>query len=212
MNAKGGVLGKKLKLIYEDNQSKSGESATIARQTHFARQSRRTAGRSGLRPLAGSRAHLPGKPHPDDFALLHQPQGDTRSGDYIFRVCFTDPFQGKLIANFALNTLKAKRVAVLTDVALAYSVGLAQLFQGAASRPAAARSWPSKITASGDKDFNAQLTAIKAANPDAIFVPGYYTEAGLIVAAGPRIGHHGADIRRRRLGGAGIDSASAATR
>jgi branched-chain amino acid transport system substrate-binding protein len=103
----------------------------------------------------------------------------TETGDYIFRVCFIDEFQGRLIADFARKTLKARQVAVLTDVKQDYSVGLAdyfkQPFTAAGGKIVAEQSY-----SGGDKDFKAQLTAIKAANPDAIFVPGYYTEAGLV--------------------------------
>ena len=111
----------------------------------------------------------------------------TEVGDYIFRVCFTDPFQGKLDANFARDYLKAKRAAILTDVGLPYSVGLAQYFK----EPFIAGGGTvvsEKNYTSGDKDFKAQLTAIKADNPDCIFVPGYYTEAALICQQARQLG------------------------
>jgi branched-chain amino acid transport system substrate-binding protein len=104
----------------------------------------------------------------------------TQTGDYIFRVCFIDPFQGKVMAKFALTDLKAKKVAILSSVSNAYSVGLAKFFREtftAAGGEIAAENDFSE----GDKDFRAQLTAVKAAGVDAVFVPAYYTEAALIV-------------------------------
>jgi len=112
----------------------------------------------------------------------------TQVGDYIFRVCFLDSFQGgKVLAGFARDTLKANSVAVLKDVKSDYSVGLAKFFtEGFTSRGG-------KIAAEqnysgGDKDFSAQLTAIKADHPDAILVPGYYTEVGLIALQARQLG------------------------
>jgi len=111
----------------------------------------------------------------------------TETGDYIFRVCFTDPFQGKLLADFGKKTLKASKVAILSDVAAPYSVGLAQYFKepwlAAGGTIVAEQKY-----SSGDKDFKAQLTGIKAAGPEAIFVPGYYTEVGLIALQARQLG------------------------
>ena len=103
----------------------------------------------------------------------------TEIGDYIFRVCFIDPFQGTVMAKFAKDTLKIHRVAVLTSVSSAYSVGLAKYFKQRFTDDGGEVVIEQKFT-EGDKDFNAQLTAIKAAGVEGIFVPGYYTEAALI--------------------------------
>jgi branched-chain amino acid transport system substrate-binding protein len=179
INAAGGVLGKPIKLIYEDNQSKSDETATVAhklisRDKVVALLGEVASGRSLIAAPICQQNQVP----------MISPSSTnpkvTAVGDCIFRVCFTDPFQGKLIADFAKRTLKATKVAVLTDVASAYSVGLADYFK----QPFVANGGTivaEQKYSGGDKDFKAQLTAIKAANPDAIFVPGYYNEAGLIV-------------------------------
>jgi len=103
----------------------------------------------------------------------------TQIGSYIFRVCFIDPFQGTVMAKFARDTLKMRRVALLTSVSSAYSVGLAKYFKERFLADGGEIAIEQKFT-EGDKDFNAQLTAIKAAGVDGIFVPGYYTEAALI--------------------------------
>jgi branched-chain amino acid transport system substrate-binding protein len=103
----------------------------------------------------------------------------TETGDYIFRVCFIDPFQGTVMAKFALDDLKVKNVAILTSVSNAYSVGLANFFRDTFTKGGGTVAIEQKYT-EGDKDFRAQLTAIKAAGIEGIFVPGYYTEAALI--------------------------------
>jgi branched-chain amino acid transport system substrate-binding protein len=186
VNAAGGVLGKKIDLISEDNLSKPGESATIVKKLitrdHVV---------AVLGEVASGRSLEAAPICQGDKIPMISPSSTnpkvTQTGDYIFRVCYTDPFQGKLLAGFAQKTLKVKRVAILSDVAAPYSVGLAQYFR----EPFLAGGGQIVIEqkySSHDKDFKAQLTAIKAANPDAIFVPGYYTEAGLIVLQARQLG------------------------
>src|SRR5262249_33879796 len=111
----------------------------------------------------------------------------TETGDYIFRVCFIDPFQGTVMANFATRTLKAKKVAVLTDVKSDYSKGLAKYFKEGFTRTGGQIVTELDFNG-GDKDFKAQLTAIKAENPDAVFVPGYYTDVALICIQAKQLG------------------------
>jgi branched-chain amino acid transport system substrate-binding protein len=91
------------------------------------------------------------------------------------------------MANFARNTLKLNNAAVLSDVKSDYSVGLAKFFKEGFTK-AGGKIAAEQNYSGGDKDFNAQLTAIKAANPDGIFVPGYYTEVGLIALQARQLG------------------------
>src|SRR6185436_13724712 len=119
-NAAGGVLGKKLELITEDDQSKDGESATavkklISRDKVIAILGEVASGRSLEAAQICQQYKIP------QISPSSTNPKVTQTGDYIFRVCFIDPFQGTVMANFALNTLKAKKVAVLTDVATPYS-------------------------------------------------------------------------------------------
>jgi branched-chain amino acid transport system substrate-binding protein len=186
LNAAGGVLGKKIRFIYEDNRSTQGESATIVkklitRDKVVAVLGEVASGRS-LEAAVICQANKipmisPSSTNPDV----------TKKGDYIFRVCFIDSFQGKLLAEFAKRSLKAQKVAIISDVAAAYSVGLAQYFKEAFVASGGQVVAEHKYTG-GDKDFKAQLTAIKSENPEAIFVPGYYTEAGLIVSQARQLG------------------------
>jgi branched-chain amino acid transport system substrate-binding protein len=186
IDAAGGVLGRPIELITEDNQTQPGQSATavkklIARDRVIALLGEVSSGRS-LEAAPIAQAYK----IPMIAPAATNPQV-TRVGNYIFRVCFIDPFQGTVMARFALEDLKAHRVAILSSVSNAYSVGLAKFFRETF------RSAGGEITAEpkyseGDKDFRAQLTAIKAAGADAVYVPGYYTEAALIVRQGRELG------------------------
>src|SRR3954470_10153981 len=128
LNAAGGVLGKKIDLISEDNQSKQGESGTIARKLIsrdkvVAILGEVTSGRSlEVAPLA-QHAKIP------MIATGATNPKVTQNGNYIFRVCFIDDFQGTVMAKFAHTDLKAKKVATLTSVSSPYSVGLAKYFK-----------------------------------------------------------------------------------
>lgn len=179
VNAAGGVLGKQLELIYEDNRSMAGESATIAKKLInndkvVALLGEVASGRSlEVAPIAQA-AQIP------QISPSSTNPDVTKTGDYIFRVCFIDPFQGTLLATFAKNTLGAKKAAIFSDVATPYSVGLAKYFKEAWLAGGGEIVSEVKYTG-GDKDFKAQLTVIKNAAPDAIMVPGYYTDVGLIV-------------------------------
>ncbi len=103
----------------------------------------------------------------------------TDAGDFIFRACYNDSFQGVVVAQFAFETLKGKKAAILTDISNDYSVGLTEnfktKFESLGGQIVAAEAYNS-----GDKDFNAQLTKIKSAGPDVIFLPDYYNTVSLI--------------------------------
>jgi branched-chain amino acid transport system substrate-binding protein len=177
-NAAGGVLGRKLELITADNQSKPGESATavkklISRDKVAVILGEITSGRTLEAAPIAQAAKIPlispGATHTEV----------TAKGNYIFRICFIDDFQGTVMAKFARETLKLKRVAILSSVSSAQSVGLAKYFRERFTSPTTVIAAEQKY-GEGDKDFRAQLTAIKAAGADGIFVPGYYAEAALI--------------------------------
>ncbi len=186
INAAGGVLGKKIELVFEDNQSKAGESATVAkkllsRDKVIALLGEVASSRSLEVTAIAQAAKVPMiSPAATNPAV-------TEKGTYIFRVCFIDPFQGTVMAKFAQEDLKAKRVATLTSVSNAYSVGLARFFKETFTKSGGTVAIEQKYS-EGDKDFRAQLTAIKAANVDAVFVPGYYTEAALIARQARSLG------------------------
>ena len=186
LNAAGGVLGKKIELLTEDDLSKAGEPATVVNKL---------ISRDGvvamLGEVASSRSLEAAPICQQNHIPMISPSSTnpkvTETGDYIFRVCFIDPFQGTVMANFATKTLRAKKIAVFTDVKSDYSKGLAKYFKEGFIANGG------EITAEldfngGDKDFKAQLTAIKSSNPDAVFVPGYYTDAALICIQAKELG------------------------
>jgi branched-chain amino acid transport system substrate-binding protein len=186
INAAGGVLGRPIELLTEDNQSKPGESTTavrklISRDRIVALLGEVASSRSLEAAPIAQGAHIP----------MVSPSSTnpkvTQIGPYIFRVCFIDPFQGAVLAKFALDTLHARRVGVLSSVSSAYSVGLAKYFRAPYSAAGGTIAIEQKYS-EGDKDFKAQLTAIRAADVDAIFVPGYYTEAALIAKQARELG------------------------
>jgi branched-chain amino acid transport system substrate-binding protein len=178
VNAAGGVLGKKLELLLEDNQSKPGESATIVKK--FISRDKVVA---VLGEIVSSRS-LEAAPICQNAKIpLISPGATapefTTKGDYIFRACFIDPFAGTIMAKFAKDTLKARRVAILSSVSSAQSVGIAKFFRERFTANGGTIVAEQKFS-EGDKDFRAQLTAIKAAGAEGIFAPAYYSEAALI--------------------------------
>lgn len=185
-NTAGGVLGKKLVLLTEDTQSKAGEPATVVNKL-ISRD-----GVVGILGEVASSRSLEAAPicQQNKIPMVSPSSTNpkvTEVGDYIFRVCFIDPFQGTVMANFATRSLKATKVAVFTDVKSDYSKGLAKFFKEQFVKNGG------QIVAEldfngGDKDFKAQLTAIKAANPEGVFVPGYYTDAALIAIQAKQLG------------------------
>ena len=186
INAAGGVLGKKLELLTEDNQSKPGESATAVNKL---------ISRDGVIAILGevaSSRSLEAAPicQQNKIPMISPSSTNpkvTESGDYIFRVCFTDILQGKILANFAGQKLKAKKVAIFTDVKSDYSKGLAKYFKE--HFIAAGGQIVTELDFNGgDKDFKAQITAIKGANPDAVFIPAYYTDVALICIQAKQLG------------------------
>jgi branched-chain amino acid transport system substrate-binding protein len=197
-NANGGILGKKIQLITADDQSKPGEAATavrrlISRDHVVALIGEMVSSRSLEAGPIAQQNKIPmvsGSSNPNV----------TKIGNYVFRVCFIDSFQGSAMAKFALDSLKKTRVAVLTDVRQDYSVSLAQFFKEYFTKNGGTVVAEQSYS-SGDQDFKAQLTSIKAANPEAIFVPGYYNEVGLIALQARELG-----ITVPLMGGDGWDS------
>jgi branched-chain amino acid transport system substrate-binding protein len=185
-NASGGVLGKKVELITEDNQSEPGQTATIVRK--FVTRDKVVAIVGDLT----SSATMEGGPIAQEAKIpmispLATNPKVTQIGDYVFRVCFIDEFQGRVMARFAKQNLNATKAAVLTDVKQDYSVGLSGFFQDTFISDGQKIVIEQRYT-SGDIDFRAQLSSIKAAHPDVVFVPGYYPEVSLILKQARQLG------------------------
>lgn len=199
INAAGGVNGKKLEVISVDNQGKPEEAATGA--TKLITQNNVVA---ILGEVASSRS-MAMAPIAQQYKVpMISPSSTnpkvTLMGDYIFRVCFIDPFQGTVMARFAKETLHFKNIAILRDVKNDYSVGLADFFKKTFTSSGGTIVLDQSYSA-GDIDFKSQLTAIKAKKPEAIFIPGYYTDVGLIARQAKEL-----NVKVPLLGGDGWDS------
>jgi branched-chain amino acid transport system substrate-binding protein len=199
INAAGGLLGKKVRVIVEDDQGKPEEAQIVV--TKLITKDKVVA---VLGEVASSRS-IAAAPVAQQYSVpMISPSSTnvevTKKGDYVFRVCFLDPFQGYVMAKFATNTLKLTKVAILRDIKSDYSVGLANAFIENFKKMGGTIVGDESYSA-GDVDFNAQLTSIKAKSPQAIFVPGYYTAVGLIARQAKKQG-----ITVPLLGGDGWDS------
>lgn len=199
INDKGGIKGKKLKLITLDDQGKSDEAAAAV--TRLIKQNNVVA---ILGEVASTRSKAAAPIAQQYEVPMISPSSTnpdvTKIGNYIFRVCFIDPFQGFVMAKFTAENLKFKKAAILRDMKNDYSVGLADVFaaefQKMGGQIVADLKYQEK-----DIDFKAQLTEIRSKNPEAIFIPGYYTEVGLIAQQARDLG-----IKAVLLGGDGWDS------
>lgn len=201
VNAGGGVLGKKIRLVSEDDQGKPDEAMTVV--TKLINKDRVVA---VLGEFASSNS-LAAAPVAQAARIPMISPGSTNPkvtqvGDYIFRTCFIDPFQGQVMAKFASRSLKLTKVAVFRDIKSDYSVGLSNFFIDNFKK-AGGTILADESYSQGDKDFTAQLTTLKALGPEAIFVPGYYTDVGLIARQARKLG-----IKAVLLGGDGWDSSS----
>jgi branched-chain amino acid transport system substrate-binding protein len=186
VNLSGGVLGKQLELLTEDDQTKAGEPANAVNKL---------ISKDGVIAILGevaSSRSLEAAPicQQSQIPMISPASTNptvTQEGNYIFRVCFNDDFQGGALANFASGTLKAKKVAILTDVKSDYSKGLAKSFKAKYGKNGGNIGTELDFNG-GDKDFKGQLTAIKSDNPDAIFLPGYYNDVALICIQAKQLG------------------------
>lgn len=178
INSGGGVNNRKIRVITEDDQSKSEEAANAV--TKLISQNNVVA---VLGEVASSSSLAAAPICQSNKVPMITPSSTnekvTQVGDYIFRMCFIDPYQGEAMANFVFKQLKMKRAAILIDVKSDYSTGLAanfeRVFLANGGQIVGKQSY-----AQGDSDFRSQLTALKATNPEVVFVPGYYNDIGQI--------------------------------
>src|SRR2546423_1993276 len=178
INGAGGINGRKIKVLTEDDQSKQEEAVTAVQKL---------ISQNGVVAVLGevaSSASIAAAPicQSNKVPMITPSSTNpevTKKGDYIFRMCFIDSYQGPIMANFAAKNLKAKRAAILTDIKNDYSTGLTvsidETFRQAGGQIVGKQSY-----SNGDSDFRSQLTAIRTTNPEVIFVPGYYTDVGQI--------------------------------
>ncbi len=186
VNAAGGVKGRKVEVRSYDSQGRIEESVAAAKRLLTQDRvlvllgevsSSSSLAIADLAQAAQVPMVSPSATHADV----------TKKGDYIFRTCFIDSFQGEVMARFARENLKLDRVAVLQDSKNAYSLGLTEAFTSAFTKRGgtlvAVESY-----AKGDTDYRAPLLAVKKAKPQALYVPGFYSEVGVIARQARELG------------------------
>ena len=177
INASGGLLGKKLALISEDDEGAAEKAVnaftklTTRDNVKFVIGSSTSGATMAMTALAQQ-----------NKVILITPSGTntevTKAGDFVFRACFIDPFQGVVGADFAYDVLKSRRAAVLYDAGADYNTGLAEAFKNQ-FKAVGGQVVADEAYQSGDVDFNAQVTRIRAANPDVVYLPNYYNDVAL---------------------------------
>jgi len=196
VNDAGGIqLGDKkyrIKLLIEDNAGKADQSASSAQKLITQQKVTAIVGPNASRYAlpAAEIAETSKVVLITPWSTAPKATLDSRTGaskKYVFRACFIDPFQGRVLAKFALDNLKLKKAAVLYDVASEYNKGIAEFFKEVYEQNGG------KVVAfetytTNDKDFSSQLTKIKQAAPDVIFLPNYYSEVPLQIQQAKRLG------------------------
>ncbi len=199
INAAGGILGKKVTFVTVDDQSKSSMALSAVKDLIQKDKvvailgevvSSRSLAAAPACQDAGIPMVTPSSTHPEV----------TRIGDYIFRTCFIDPFQSEVMADFAINTLKIKSICSLMDLKNEYSMNLGQVFDDKFSR-LGGKILSTEFYSEGDVDFTNQIKTIKAAAPQAIFIPGYFSEVSMFAIQARKAG-----IKAMFLGTDGWDS------
>jgi len=198
-NQYGGVNGRQIDVVIQDDRGSPEEAARLTAKLIddykvVAVIAGGTSGNSRAAAPKAQSSHIPLiSPSSTDPAV-------TQTGDYIFRACFVDSFQGEAMASFAANTLKAKRAAILFDFNSPYGRGLTEFFEISFAKLGGEIVNKQSYT-QGDSDFKGQLSSIKAAEPDVIYIPGYYGEVALIAKQARAIG-----LQQPLLGGDGWDA------
>ena len=199
VNQSGGINGRKIDIVIEDDKGSPEEAARLTaklidQDKVVAIIAGGTSGNSRAAAPKAQASHIPLiSPSSTDPAV-------TQTGNYIFRACFVDTFQGEVMASFAFNTLKAKKAAILTDFNSPYSKGLTDYFKLSFGRLGGSIVSEQTYT-QGDADFKGQLSTIRSAEPDVIYIPGYYGDVALIAKQARMIG-----LTQPLLGGDGWDA------
>lgn len=199
INKAGGINGRQVEILSEDDEGRPEKAATVVtklidQDKVIALLGEVASGNSLAAAPKAQASHVPMiSPSSTNPAV-------TQVGDYIFRVCFIDPFQGEVMAKFASNTLKAKKAAIMLDFNSPYSRGLTEFFEASFTKLGGQIITKQAYT-QGDRDYKGQLTSIRSLSPDVIYVPGYYGEVGVIAKQAKQLG-----INQPLLGGDGWDA------
>lgn len=191
INEKGGILGKKVELSIADNKSEPAEAANAMTKLVGEKVVAVTGTFASSNAISSANVAEAAKvPYLASGATNPKVTVDEKTGKvrkYVFRVCFIDPFQGTVAANFMTNNLKKQTAAIIVDNSSDYSKGLAQFFKDAlvanGGKVVAEEAYLQK-----DQDFKSILTKVKTANADVIYIPGYYEEVGKLVKQARELG------------------------
>lgn len=177
---KAGVKGRKINLIIEDNKGEPLESANAVRKLIDVDKVSAILGSvASSNTLAG--APIAQKAQVPLLTPASTNEKVTMTGDYVSRTCFTDNFQGVVMAKFAFNTLKKKKAAIIIDNSSDYSKGLSKVFTETFKKLGGEIIEKTFSYVQKDTDFRSLLRKVKRSKPDVIYLPGYYTEVGLIL-------------------------------
>ncbi|HEU4767539.1 MAG TPA: ABC transporter substrate-binding protein [Pyrinomonadaceae bacterium] len=186
INQAGGVNGRRIDVVITDDKGSPEEAARLTaklidQDKVVAIIAGGTSGNSRAAAPKAQSSHVPLiSPSSTDPAV-------TMIGDYIFRACFVDEFQGEVMASFATNTLKAQKAAILFDFNSPYGRGLTDFFQNSFKR-LGGEIVNTQSYKQGDQDFKGQLASIRAAEPDVIYIPGYYADVTAIAKQARQLG------------------------
>jgi len=199
INQYGGINNRQIDVVIQDDRGSAEEAARLAgklieKDKVVAIIAGGVSGNSRAAAPKAQWSHIPLiSPSSTDPAV-------TQTGDYIFRACFVDSFQGEVMASFAAEKLKVKKAAILFDINSAYGRGLTEYFE-TSFRKLGGEIVNKQSYTQGDSDFKGQLSSIKAAEPDVIYIPGYYLEVALIAKQARALG-----LTQPLLGGDGWDA------
>ena len=178
INAAGGINGQKVEFVCEDDEGDAAKSVSAYKKLVTKDRTKLIIGSltSGctIAITAQAQANKVLQIAPAATAVAV-----TDAGNYVFRTCFTDPFQGRVGGKFAADNLQAKKAAILYDIGNDYSVGLTENFESEFTKQGGTIV-AKESYATGEKDFNAIITKVKAANPDVVYLPDYYSTVALI--------------------------------
>jgi branched-chain amino acid transport system substrate-binding protein len=186
INQAGGINGRQIDIVIEDDKGSPEEAAQVTGKLidRYKVIAIIGAGASGNSLASAPKAQSARVPL---IAPSSTNPAVTQVGDYIFRACFIDAFQGEVMAKFAVNTLKAKRAAIMLDFNSPYSRGLTDFFEFSFAK-LGGEIVVKQSYSQGDPDYRGQLSAIKAADPDVIYIPGYYGDVAIIAKQARQLG------------------------
>jgi len=199
INARGGVMGRRIELIVKDEQGEPSQAAEAVEGLVEKDKVHALLGEVASTNSLAAAPHAQRARVPMITPSATNPRV-TQAGDYIFRACFVDPYQGEAMAKFAATSLKARRAAIFFDANSDFSKGLVETFRPKFAK-LGGRVVVERTYTQTDQDFGKELAAIRAAKPDVIYIPGYYGQAGVIARQARQMG-----MKQPLLGGDGWDA------